>query len=85
MRLLVSPAAVRQLAAVSRRDREALIGKAETFAAEPFASHPWASRLRGTADRARIRQGDWRAVMLIVRAQDTVVLERVAHRREVYR
>jgi mRNA-degrading endonuclease RelE of RelBE toxin-antitoxin system len=85
MRLVVSPMAARDLASLNRRERDALIRKAEAFAAEPFAVHPWASPLRGSADRARIRQGDWRAVMLIVRSRDTVVLERVAHRQEVYR
>ena len=85
MQLVVSPMAVREMASLNRRDRAALIRKAEAFAAEPFAAHPWASPLRGAADRARIRQGDWRVVMLIVRSRDVVVLERVAHRREVYR
>jgi mRNA-degrading endonuclease RelE of RelBE toxin-antitoxin system len=41
--------------------------------------------LRGAPDRVRIRQGDQRAIMLTLRARDTVILERVAHRREVYR
>jgi len=85
MELLVSPAALKSLGEMPRRDRDMLVEKAEAFAAEPFARHPWASRLRGAIDRVRIRQGDWRAVILILRARDTVVLERVAHRREVYR
>lgn len=85
MQLVVSPMAARDLASLNRRDRDALIRKAEAFAAGPFEAHRWASPLRGAADRARIRQGDWRAVMLIARSQNTVVLERVAHRREVYR
>jgi mRNA-degrading endonuclease RelE of RelBE toxin-antitoxin system len=85
MQLVVSPMALREMASLTRRDRDALIGKAEAFAAEPFAAHSWASPLRGMVDRVRIRQGDWRAVLLVLRAQDTVVMERVRHRREVYR
>jgi mRNA-degrading endonuclease RelE of RelBE toxin-antitoxin system len=85
MKLVVSPAAVKELALLNRRDRDALIGKAEAFAAEPFASHAWASPLHGMTDRVRMRQGDWRGIVLIVRGQDTIVLERVRHRREVYR
>jgi len=85
MQLVVSPTAIKELASLNRRDRDALIGKAEAFAAEPFAAHSWASPLRGMIDRVRIRQGDWRAVLLIVRAGDTVVLEQVRHRREAYR
>ena len=85
MRLVVSPMAMREMALLNRRDRDALIGKAEAFAADPFAAHPCASRLRGVTDRVRIRQGDWRAVLLVLRTQDTIVMERVRHRREVYR
>jgi mRNA interferase RelE/StbE len=85
MRLLVSPAAVKGLSDMPQRDRDMVIEKAAAFAAEPFARHAWASPLRGTNDRVRIRQGDWRAVVLILRARDAVVLERVAHRLEVYR
>jgi mRNA-degrading endonuclease RelE of RelBE toxin-antitoxin system len=85
VKLIVSPAAVKELASLPRRECDALIAKAEAFAAEPFASHPWASPLRGAADRVRIRQGDLRAIVLILRTRETVVLERVANRREVYR
>jgi mRNA-degrading endonuclease RelE of RelBE toxin-antitoxin system len=85
MRLVVSPAALKEMAGLSRPERDALIAKAEAFAADPFAPHPWAAPLRGAPDRVRIRQGDQRAIMLTLRARDTVILERVAHRREVYR
>lgn len=67
------------------REATALLHKLGEFAAEPFGSHPWAQPLLGESNRARIRQGDWRAVVLIVRAEDAVVVERVEHRREVYR
>jgi mRNA-degrading endonuclease RelE of RelBE toxin-antitoxin system len=85
VQLIVSPAAVKALASLSQRDRDALIAKAEAFANEPFAPHPWASPLRGAADRIRIRQGDFRGIVLILQTRETVVLERVGHRREVYR
>lgn len=98
VKLIVSPAALRELALLPRQDRDNLLSKAETFAADPFAAHPWATTLRGMADRVRIRQGDWRGVMLLVRASETAVLERVApspkrspiawgpqYRREAYR
>jgi mRNA-degrading endonuclease RelE of RelBE toxin-antitoxin system len=85
MKLIVAPAAAKEMIAMSRRDREALIMKAEAFAADPFAPHPWAMPLSVERDRIRIRQGNWRGVILILRARDTVILERVGHRREVYR
>jgi mRNA-degrading endonuclease RelE of RelBE toxin-antitoxin system len=84
MRLILSRGAQNGLYRMSRRDRQRMLAKLEAFAAEPFAAHPWATRLQGE-DRVRIRQGDWRGFLLIVREQDAVVLERVAHRSEVYR
>jgi mRNA interferase RelE/StbE len=85
VKLTVSPAAVKDMLVMSPRDRDTLIAKAEAFAADPFGSHPWAVPLSGEHDRIRIRQGDWRGVVLILRPRDTVILERVGHRREVYR
>ena len=68
-----------------RRDAANLLQKLGKFAAEPFASHAWALPLVGEPNRARIRQGDWRAVVLIVRAENTEIVERIEHRREAYR
>ncbi len=69
-----------------QREATALLLKLREFAADPFVSHipgrcPWPAR----AGRYRIRQGDWRAVVFIVRAEDAVIVERIDHRREAYR
>ena len=86
MRLIVSPAALKTMARVMpEQDRDRLLQKAEVFAANPFATHPSATPLHGEPNRVRIRQGDWRGIALIVRDRDVVILERVGHRREVYR
>jgi mRNA-degrading endonuclease RelE of RelBE toxin-antitoxin system len=87
VKLIVSPAAARamQPRQMPRRDATALMHKLGEFAADPFADHGWALPLAGHPDRARLRQGDWRAVVLIVRAEDAVVVERVERRRGVYR
>jgi mRNA-degrading endonuclease RelE of RelBE toxin-antitoxin system len=85
VRLTVSPGAVKDLAGLPAHDRRLLFSRIEAFAAEPFAVHPAARPLRGYEDRVRIRHGDWRAVCRIDRATDTVTLERIEHRREVYR
>lgn len=50
-----------------------------------FEQHPSAGPLCGRRDAVRLRHGDWRAICRIDRAEDTVVLETVAHRREAYR
>ena len=87
MKLIVSPTAAQamQPRQMPRRDATALLRKLGEFAVDPFASHAWALPLVGRPNSARIRQGDWRAVVLIVRTEDAVVVERVEHRREAYR
>jgi len=85
VKLVVSPGAARSLAGLPARDRLLLFGRVEAFAAEPFATRPGTRPLRGHKGRVRIRQGDWRAICRIDDAADTVILERVEHRREVYR
>ena len=87
MKLIISPNAARAMQPKQMPPREttALLRKLSEFAADPFATHSSAQPLVGRSNRSRIRQGDWRAVVLVVRAEDTVVVERVEHRREVYR
>jgi mRNA interferase RelE/StbE len=85
LRLIVSAVAARDLASLPGRDRRALFGRVEAFAADPFATHPAVRPMRGREDLIRVRHGDWRAVCRIDRATATVTLERVAHRREIYR
>ena len=83
--LIVTRVASKVLARIPRREREALLDKAEAFAAAPFAAHPAATPLRGQPDVIRLRQGDWRGICRVDRAADTIVLETVAHRSEAYR
>ncbi len=85
MELIVPPAIAKEMVAMPRRDRNALIGKVAIFAASPFRQHPWAQPLKGRNDVVRIRQGDWRAVCRIDREEQTVIVDAVAHRREIYR
>jgi mRNA interferase RelE/StbE len=85
IKLILSPTALKALAAMPSRERSALLDRAEAFAAAPFAQHAAAAPLRGRPDVVRLRQGDWRAICRIDRAEDTVVMENVAHRREIYR
>jgi mRNA-degrading endonuclease RelE of RelBE toxin-antitoxin system len=65
--------------------RAALPGKVEAFAASPFARYPWAEAMRGRDNQVRVRQGEWRALLLIVRDEDAVILERAGHCRKAYR
>ncbi|MGE0260701.1 MAG: type II toxin-antitoxin system RelE/ParE family toxin [Alphaproteobacteria bacterium] len=81
MELIIPPAMLKELGLIGVRDRNALIGKAETFADRPFARHPWARALKGQHNVVRIRQGDCR----IDREAQTVIVDAVAHRKEIYR
>jgi mRNA-degrading endonuclease RelE of RelBE toxin-antitoxin system len=85
IKLIVSRAASKALARMPRREREALLDKAEAFAAGPFVAHRAATPLRRQPDVIRLRQGDWRGICRVDRAADTIVLETVAHRSEAYR
>lgn len=85
IKLIASPVALKALAAMPKRDRTALLDWIEAFAETPFGQHAAATPLRGRQDAVRLRHGDWRAICRIDRAEDTVVLETVAHRREAYR
>jgi mRNA-degrading endonuclease RelE of RelBE toxin-antitoxin system len=87
VKLIVSPAAAQamQPKLMPPRDATALLRKLGEFAADPFARRSWALPLVGKPNRARMRQGDWSAVVLIVRVEDAVIVERIEHRREAYR
>jgi mRNA-degrading endonuclease RelE of RelBE toxin-antitoxin system len=83
MALLLSPAAVKALLAMPRREREQLKARLDAIAAEPAAQPPSVTALQGEPrGRFRVRQGDYRAVFRIDGAD--VVVDRIAHRREVY-
>jgi mRNA-degrading endonuclease RelE of RelBE toxin-antitoxin system len=85
VQLIVSSAALKDMASMPSSDREALLAKATAFAAEPFAPRRWVAPLKGRSDTVRLRQGVWRAICRIDRAGQTVIVDAVAHRREVYR
>jgi mRNA interferase RelE/StbE len=85
VQLIVPSAVAKEMASMPRRDRDALLVRATTFAAEPFATHPWAAPLKGRSDVVRLRHGNWRAVCRIDRDDEMVIIDSVAHRREIYR
>ena len=82
-RIELKPAAVRELAALDRRDRGRVGKRIESLAANPRGRGT--EKLKGADDLWRVRAGDYRIVYAI---QDTVLLVlvvRVGHRRDVYR
>ena len=83
MALLIPPAVFKQLAAIPRGDAKRLLDRLERIAQAPEDRHPNVVALMGAAGSYRVRQGDWRAVFSI--EDGDVILDRIAHRREVYR
>ncbi len=83
MALLIPPAVFRQLAAMPKADARRLLDRLEKIADAPHARHPNVVQLVGEPGVYRVRQGDWRAVFSI--EEGDVIVDRVAHRREVYR
>ncbi len=81
--LVVPPKVARQLSGMPRVDAGRLLGRLERIAADPDRVHAGVVALIGEPGVFRIRQGDWRAVYSV--EEGNVILDRVAHRREVYR
>jgi mRNA-degrading endonuclease RelE of RelBE toxin-antitoxin system len=66
-----------------KADALRLLDRLEAIAGSPNAQHPNVTALLGSQGVFRVRQGDWRAVFSI--EDGDVIVDRVAHRREVYR
>jgi mRNA-degrading endonuclease RelE of RelBE toxin-antitoxin system len=83
MALLVPPAVLKQLAAVPKADARRLLERLRRIADAPNERLAGVSSLAGMEGSYRVRQGDWQAVFSIDNGD--VVVNRVAHRRKVYR
>ncbi len=83
MGLLIPPRVYARLAAMPGKEARRLLGRLERIAADPSARHPGVVALAGEPGSFRVRQGNWRAVFSI--EEGDVIVDRIAHRREVYR
>ena len=81
-KVVIKPSAVKELEAISRKDRERIIRRIERLADDPRP--PGCEKLAG-GERYRIRQGAYRAVYLVDDAARDVTIFKIGHRREVYR
>lgn len=72
-----------RLAAMPKADARRLLDQLQKIAEAPEKPHPNMVPLVGESGVFRVRQGDWRAVFSV--EQGDVIVDRVAHRREVYR
>jgi mRNA interferase RelE/StbE len=81
--LIVPPDVLKQLAPIPRADRERLLKALEMVAEAPTKRFPFVTEMVGNPGVWRLRKGDWRAVSRICGTD--VILDRVGHRKEVYR
>ena len=81
-RLLIKPAAVKELEAVSQRNRQRLAARIRALAGQ--SRPPGAEKLSGH-DLYRVRQGNYRILYEIIDHDLTVTVIKIGHRREVYR
>lgn len=83
MALLIPSDVLKQLAGLPKVDRKRLLEALESVAAQPTQRFAFVTQMVGQAGVWRLRKGDWRAVFRI--REGDVIVDRVGHRREVYR
>ena len=83
MALIIPSRVFKQLALLPKADLRRLLERLEAIAHAPDALHLGVAPLVGEPGTFRVRQGDWRAVFSI--EDGDVIVDRIAHRREVYR
>jgi mRNA interferase RelE/StbE len=79
---LIKPSAAKELEAIPKKDRARLAAKIATLAGNP---RPAGGEKLSAQEEYRVRQGRYRVVYSISDTEKTVVVVKVAHRREVYR
>ncbi|MDE0269112.1 MAG: type II toxin-antitoxin system RelE/ParE family toxin [Acidimicrobiaceae bacterium] len=77
----IKRSATKELARITRQDREHLIRAIDRLGKHPLTGKPLKGNLRGLR---RTRIGDYRVVYQLLNSESTVLVVRVAHRREVY-
>jgi mRNA interferase RelE/StbE len=82
-RIVFTPAAQRQLAALDPPARRRVARRIDALSAD--ARPPGAEKLQDGQGELRIRVGDWRIIYLVRDDQILVLVIRIGHRREVYR
>jgi mRNA interferase RelE/StbE len=79
---LIKPSAAKELESIPKKDRTRLAAKIASLAGNP---RPPGGEKLSVQEEYRVRQGRYRVVYSILDAEKTVLVVKVAHRREVYR
>jgi mRNA interferase RelE/StbE len=77
----IKRSAAKELEKIQKKDRDRIIERIQALAAAPRP--PQSKKLSGE-EKYRVRQGDYRVLYQIYDEVITVVVVKVAHRREVY-
>jgi mRNA interferase RelE/StbE len=81
-KLLIKPSAARQIEAIPKADRLRIVRKIQALSDEP---RPHGSEKLTAEEKYRLRQGPYRIIYSVSDAEETVLVVKVGHRREVYR
>jgi mRNA interferase RelE/StbE len=81
-KLLIKPSAVKEIEGIPKQDRTRVVEGIQSLAENP---RPPGCEKLSAQDKYRVRQGDYRIVFSIDDGAGTVLVVKVAHRREVYR
>ena len=78
----IKRSAAKELEAVPLKDRRRLVRRIRDLATDPRP--PGCEKLAG-GEKYRVRQGDYRVLYTVEDREASVVIVKVAHRRDVYR
>lgn len=81
-RLQIKPSAVKDLEAITLKDRKRLVARIRGLAKDPRLHG--CDKLSGH-EKYRVRQGNYRILYSIDDAEGKIVIVKVGHRRDVYR
>ncbi len=81
-KVLIKPSAVQELEDILRHDRERIAQRIQKLAGNP---RPPGCEKLSAEEKYRVRQGEYRVIYAIDDAARTVLVVKIAHRREAYR
>ncbi len=80
--VLIKPSAVKELEDIPRRDRERVVRRIHGLAGDP---RPPGCEKLSAEEKYRVRRGTYRVIYAIDDETRTILVVKIAHRREAYR
>ena len=85
MEIVYEKQAAKALRRMQRKTANAILEAIRVIAADPFARHRNVERVKGLKDAFRLRLGDWRALYIVERDANRLVVQAVKSRGKVYK